>query len=128
MSQKDTLDPGTLTPNDVPSPNGVLVSSGCRYYGMSRKTVDGGINTLGLYRRTDDQQVPYKVYLVTPKTAFRPDLISYTAYGVTDYWWYILEFNKLKGIEEVIPDRTLRIPENVGTLFRTTQDNDPIFA
>ena len=44
---------------------------------------------------------------------FRPDLVSKEKYGVPDFWWKILEANKMKDIFEFRAGKTIILPENV---------------
>lgn len=56
-----------------------------------------------------------KYYVITPGTEYRPDLVSYSAYGTPDLWWRIMEANDIKdvfefksGLNIFIPDAILR--------------------
>jgi hypothetical protein len=56
-----------------------------------------------------------KYYVVTPGTEYRPDLVSYAAYGTVDFWWRIMEANNIKdvfdfkaGLNIYLPDTLLR--------------------
>lgn len=56
-----------------------------------------------------------KYYVITPGTEYRPDLVSYTAYGTPDLWWTIMEANNIKdvfdfkaGLNIFIPNAILR--------------------
>ncbi len=119
-----------ISSNLVPNPTDVLSQLSSRYFGMDQKTLPSGISTLGLYR---EPQIPgpepnYKIYLVTTGTSFRPDLISYEAYGSTTFWWYILQFNHINGVEEIVPNLTLKIPNLRQMLIRQPISSYPIFA
>lgn len=49
---------------------------------------------------------------VTAETENRPDLVSTTAYGISDLWWVIYEFNEIKDpFFDLRRGQTLRIPE-----------------
>lgn len=39
-----------------------------------------------------------KYYVVTSGTEYRPDLVSQKVYGTPDFWWRIMEQNKIKDI------------------------------
>lgn len=66
-------------------------------------------------RTSSDPGLNDKYYVVTPGTEYRPDLVSYVAYGTPDFWWKILEANNIKdifdfksGLNIYIPDAILR--------------------
>ena len=44
---------------------------------------------------------------------YRPDLMSMEKYGTTDFWWRIMEANKMKDITEFKAGKTIILPENV---------------
>jgi hypothetical protein len=44
---------------------------------------------------------PLGVYIVSG-TEQRPDLISYTIYKDTQYWWLLMHYNSLLAIEDII--------------------------
>lgn len=52
-------------------------------------------------------------YVVTPKTEYRPDLVSQTAYGTVDFWWKIMEANNIKDIFDFKAGLNLRIPNAI---------------
>jgi hypothetical protein len=54
-----------------------------------------------------------KFYLITASTQYRPDLVSNLAYGVTSYWWRIMEANGMKDITDFKAGVTIRIPESL---------------
>lgn len=50
--------------------------------------------------------------IVTADLLYRPDLISYKAYGTSDYWWAIYEFNQIRDpFFDLKLGSILRIPE-----------------
>lgn len=54
-----------------------------------------------------------KFTVVTPGTEFRPDIISQRAYGVPDFWWKIMEANKIFDIFDFRSGLNIRLPGNV---------------
>lgn len=55
-----------------------------------------------------------KFMILDSQTEFRPDLISFMAYGVTDFWHQILYANKIVDVYDLRIGRTIRIPNNIG--------------
>ena len=67
--------------------------------------------TFETYKRTPIQTSPDdKVYVITGGTEYRPDLVSYKAYGDPRYWWKIMEFNKINDVMDFKSGRTIVIP------------------
>lgn len=54
-----------------------------------------------------------KYYLISPGTEYRPDLVSFRAYGTVDFWWKIMEANNLKDIFEFKSGLNIRIPDAI---------------
>lgn len=54
-----------------------------------------------------------QVAVIPPGMEYRPDLVSREKYGVPDFWWKILEANKIKDIIDFKAGRTIILPENV---------------
>lgn len=81
------------------------INSKVLYYGDNNKL------TFSTYKR---KPIPAssndKFVLINSSTEYRPDLVSYAAYGTVDYWWYIMEFNGIKDIYEFKSGLTLRVP------------------
>jgi hypothetical protein len=51
-----------------------------------------------------------KYTVISPGYEYRPDLMSYNAYGVVDFWYRIMEANNLKDIWEFKAGLNIRIP------------------
>jgi len=51
--------------------------------------------------------------VVPPGMAYRPDLVSQSIYGTTDFWWKIMEANNIKDIYDFKAGTNLRLPGNV---------------
>lgn len=54
-----------------------------------------------------------QVAVVSPGMEYRPDLMSFDKYGVSDFWWKILEANSMKDVTEFKAGRTVILPENI---------------
>lgn len=63
-----------------------------------------GFNSFGFVNK------PSK-FLVTGKYVSRPDLISYSVYGSSDYWWMICKFNGICDVfNELVSGVVIDIP------------------
>lgn len=50
-------------------------------------------------------------FTITPQTAARPDLISFSIYGTSMYDWIVLQYNNIVDIqEELVVGKTVRAP------------------
>lgn len=84
------------------------INSKILYYGDNNKL------TFETYKRKKIISSPSdKFLLINSSNEYRPDLVSYAAYGTVDYWWYIMEFNGIKDIYDFKSGITLRIPRNI---------------
>lgn len=84
------------------------INSKVLYYGDNNKL------TFETYKRKKIISSPSdKFLLINSSNEYRPDLVSYAAYGTVDYWWYIMEFNGIKDIYDFKSGITLRIPRNI---------------
>lgn len=54
-----------------------------------------------------------QVAVIPPGMEYRPDLVSRQKYGVTDFWWKIMEVNNIKDIIDFKAGRTIILPENI---------------
>lgn len=69
------------------------------------------ILTFETYKRNDIETSAGDRYAVVPPgEEYRPDLTSFRAYGTVDYWWLILEANKIKDIFDYKANINIRIP------------------
>lgn len=89
-----------------------LVSSTSRYayrpviyYGSMKKAAFATANKPRTTAAHDD-----KFFEITKEMEFRPDLVSLKLYGLPDFWWRIMEVNKMKDIMEFRAGRNIRIP------------------
>lgn len=79
------------------------------YYGDMRKIA------FSTYKRT--KYVPTsddKFYIISGGTQYRPDLVSYRAYGDSRYWWKIMEVNGIFDIMEFKSGTNILIPSLAG--------------
>lgn len=51
--------------------------------------------------------------VITAGTEYRPDKVSYAAYGSVDFWWRIMEANNIKDIFEFKAGLNIRLPGNI---------------
>jgi hypothetical protein len=75
------------------------------YYTESKKL------TYPLYRKN---KIPPsqkdRFTMITKGYEYRPDLVSYEFYGVTDFWWKIMEANNIKDIYDFKSGLSIKIP------------------
>lgn len=90
-----------------------LVSSLSRYvgstvihYGEQRFTTFALYNKGKGYVRNGSE----KVMVVTKGVEYRPDLVAYEFYGSPDFWWVILESNKISDIWDFKAGKTIFLP------------------
>jgi hypothetical protein len=92
-----------------------LLASGSRY--MNQQVIyygDQKFMTFDIYNKT--AYVPTgneKVMLITKGLEYRPDLVSYDAYGFVDNWWRILEANQMKDIWDFKTGKTIIVPNKI---------------
>ena len=48
------------------------------------------------YTQLFRQGFSYVSHMIGQDEEFAPDLISYNAYGATEYWWIIMQFNSIQ--------------------------------
>ena len=54
-----------------------------------------------------------RVTVITPGAEYRPDLVSQDVYGSPDFWWRIMQENKIYDIFDFKAGITIRIPVNI---------------
>lgn len=54
-----------------------------------------------------------KFLAVTKKYEYRPDLLSFDAYGTPDFWWKIMEANGVKDVYEFVAGLNIRLPDSI---------------
>lgn len=82
------------------------------YYGDLPKT------TFEIYKRDPitSFSILDKVALITPGWEYRPDLVSFDFYGAPDFWWKIMEVNKMSDILQFKAGTTISLPSNIGAI------------
>jgi len=67
--------------------------------------------TFPLYRKTPiDSSKRDKFTVISKGHEFRPDLTSYEFFGVPDFWWKIMEANKINDIYDYRAGLSIKIP------------------
>lgn len=51
--------------------------------------------------------------VISPGQEYRPDLLSFEAYGTPDFWWRIMEANGIMDIFDFKAGINIRLPGNV---------------
>jgi hypothetical protein len=51
--------------------------------------------------------------VISPSQEFRPDKVSQDMYGVTDFWWKIMEVNKIKDVFDFRSGLSIRLPGGI---------------
>ena len=70
--------------------------------------------TFSTYRRFATKPSDQDRFITLTKGyEYRPDLVSFDAYGTTDFWWKIMEVYGIKDILDFSVGRNVRIPNNV---------------
>ena len=70
--------------------------------------------TFSTYKREERANSPRDKFSTMPTgMEYRPDLVSQEAYGTPDFWWKILEANKIKDVFEFKAGKTIRIPDAI---------------
>jgi hypothetical protein len=70
--------------------------------------------TFNTYRKHNVEKSPQdKTFLVKSEFEYRPDLVSYKAYGTVDFWWKIMEVNGIKDIFDFKSGLNIIIPHNI---------------
>lgn len=85
------------------------ISSEVLYYGDDKKI------TFETYKRQD---VPFSTsdqfILLQKGMEYRPDIVSQVAYGTPEFWWQIMQANKIFDVFDFKAGRTIRVPNNIG--------------
>lgn len=84
------------------------VSSKVIYYSDER------ILTFETYKKEKYKPDPNDQVAVIPAgMEYRPDLVSREKYGMSDFWWKIMEVNNIKDVMEFKAGRTIILPGNI---------------
>lgn len=101
----------SLIPTDYVVTTSRYVNSDVGFYGPQNKI------TFNIYQRreftvsADDRYI-----LITPGYEYRPDLVSQKAYGLPDYWWILLQANKINDVYQFTTGKTIRIPADITSI------------
>lgn len=92
-----------------------LVSSLSRYIGSSVIFYgEQRFTTFALYNRSVNGYIRSgneKVMVITKGIEYRPDLVSNEFFGTPDFWWAIMESNKISDIWEFKAGKTIFLPD-----------------
>lgn len=95
--------------------NSQFVTASSRY--INSKVIyytENKILTFNTYkRRLIEPSARDKNFYVKPEFEYRPDLVSYRAYGTVDFWWKIMEANEIKDIFDFKTGLNIIIPQNI---------------
>lgn len=98
-----------LTSTDFVPQTSRYVDSTVIHYGEEKKI------TFKTFKRTE---VPFssqdRFIFLDKRFEYRPDIVSNLAYGIPDFWWRILEANKIDDIFDFKAGLTVRVPNNLG--------------
>lgn len=100
---------GSATASGFISPSSRYSSSTAIIYG------DAKILTLEIYKRDTKASLSSddRFTVITPGTEFRPDIVSQKSYGTPEFWWRIMEDNKIFDIFDFRSGLSIRIPGSV---------------
>ena len=105
-----TIEDASIDPETLVVGYSRYVSSKPIYYGRDRKL------TFKTYKKGNYPLSSQDKYMViTPGAEFRPDLIAFDVYGITDVWWRIMEANNIKDVFDFRSGVTIRLPANIFT-------------
>lgn len=75
---------------------------------------DNNIATFETYKRVPIQESESDRFVVlNDSTAYRPDRVSYAAYGMVDFWYKIMEANNIFDIRDFKSGITIRLPSQI---------------
>ena len=75
---------------------------------------DLNILTFETYKRKTYQPQPGDQFtVITAGHEYRPDLLSNAVYGVSDFWWRIMEVNGIMDIYDFKAGRNIRLPDSI---------------
>lgn len=91
--------------NGIVDPNSRYYNKNIIYYGENR------IITFETYIRNNYVATGNeKVMVITKGLEYRPDLVSYDVYGIPDFWWRILEANRMQDVWDFKVGKTIQLP------------------
>ena len=107
--------------NKIEEPGNIVASS---FVGSLSRYIDSDVIFYG-----DQNRITFKTYVrsisptspsdrfmvISPGKQYRPDLVSREVYGITDFWWKIMEVNQIWDIFDFKTGLNIRIPQNIFT-------------
>jgi len=103
----NTIEHTDLTTNSFVNSTSRYVDSSVLYYGDLRRL------TFSTYKRGTYPDNSEDLFTVIPAgMEYRPDKMSELAYGTPDFWWKIMEANRIADIFNFKAGVNLRIPAN----------------
>lgn len=70
--------------------------------------------TFNTYRKKRVLSDPQdRTFYVKAEFEYRPDLVSYRAYGTVDFWWKIMEVNGIKDVYDFKTGLNIVLPHNI---------------
>lgn len=97
-----------INPIQFVTPTSRYIDSTVAYY------TDRKLLTFSIYKRNTYPPTSTDKYTVINKRyEYRPDLVSYDAYGTVDFWWKIMEANGIFDIYSFKAGLNIRIPGNI---------------
>jgi hypothetical protein len=100
-----------LQPNQYVSTTSRYNGSTVCFYGQEKKI------TFTIYQRQEITESENDKYMIIPPGyEYRPDLVSYNTYGIPDYWWLILQANKINDVYGFKTGLNIRLPFSITQL------------
>ena len=89
-----------------------FITASSRYVNSTAITYgDIKILTLEIYKRVISPVTSQDRFtVITPGTEFRPDVVSQQSYGTPEFWWRIMQDNKIFDIFDFKAGLNIRIP------------------
>lgn len=103
-----TIQSSNISANNFVDSTSRYVDSEVIYYG------DNHLLTFTTYRKKDKNFSSDDKFMIIGKGhEFRPDLVSKRIYGISSYWWKIMEANDIKDIYDFKAGINIRLPGNI---------------
>lgn len=94
--------------------SGRFVTSSSRYANSSVLLYsEQNIITFETYKRKPYVLGEDRFAVISAGYEYRPDLMSNAIYGVSDFWWRLMEVNNIWDIYDFKIGRNIRIPDNI---------------
>jgi hypothetical protein len=79
-----------------------------KFFEMNKDNLD----PLTSFYAENIKRLPYVGEYTVIKEVKRPDLLSYNIYGSTQYWWILLLYNDLSGVNDLVAGAQIRYPSH----------------